>query len=283
MDTKGKFQLVALDLDGTLLSTDGTISKENKSAIQKATGKGVTFVISTGRPYCGLPLGMMEESGIQYAITANGACIYKTPGKECLFEDCMDIDLVIDILQKLLQLEIHISLFIRGEAYMPAQCQETLLKITTLPDSLKEYILSTRESIPDIGSFLREYQQPVQKLTLNFLSNPDGSYVNRNETIQILNQYSEINYLSGGYGNLELARAGVTKGKGLSLLCKTLGIPLEQSIACGDSENDLDMMKIAGLGVAMANAPEFICNQADDITLCNDEHRIAAMLEKWIV
>ena len=283
MNTKRIFRLAALDLDGTLLSTNGTISEENKSAIKKATNQGVTFAISTGRPYCGLPLATMEELGIQYAITANGACLYKAPGKECLFEDCMDTGLVIDILEKLLKLEMHISLFIQGEAYMPAQCREALLKITTLPDSLKEYILSTREGISDITGFLRECRQPVQKLTLNFLANPDGSYINRDETIKILSQYPEINYLSGGYGNLEFARAGVTKGRGLSLLCKILDIPLEQAIACGDSENDLDMMKKAGLGVAMANAPEFIRSQADDVTLDNDEHGVAAMLEKWIV
>ena len=60
MNTKRIFRLAALDLDGTLLSTNGTISEENKSAIKKATSQGVTFAISTGRPYCGLPLATME-------------------------------------------------------------------------------------------------------------------------------------------------------------------------------------------------------------------------------
>jgi hypothetical protein len=61
-----------------------------------------------------------------------------------------------------------------------------------------------------------------------------------------------------------------------------LGIPIEQSIACGDSENDLDIIKAAGLGVAMANAPKDICSQADDVTLSNDMHGVAAMLEKHL-
>ena len=56
---------------------------------------------------------------------------------------------------------------------------------------------------------------------------------------------------------------------------------MEHTIACGDSENDLDIMKAAGLGVAMANAPEEIRSQADDVTLSNDQHGVAAMLEKW--
>jgi len=65
-------------------------------------------------------------------------------------------------------------------------------------------------------------------------------------------------------------------------LCNYLNIPIEQTIACGDSENDLDIMRAAGLGIAMANAPEDIRKQADDITLDNNHHGVAAFLKKWI-
>ncbi|MCI9491770.1 MAG: HAD family phosphatase [Lachnospiraceae bacterium] len=282
MDTKKLFQLVALDLDGTLLNSDGCVSEENKAAIKKATQQGIVFAIATGRPYCGLPLEVMEELGIQYAITANGAAIYQAPEKNCLFEHCMPASLVSSILEKLLKLEIHMDIFTHGDAYTPAKCRETLRNIHSLPSSLKHYILTTREVVPDIVAFLQKGQPPIQKLTLNFQKKEDGSYIDREETIQTLNQYPKVTYLSGGYGNLEFTKNGVTKAKGLSLLCNYLGIPIEQSIACGDSENDLDIIKAAGLGVAMANAPKDICSQADDVTLSNDMHGVAAMLEKHL-
>lgn len=282
MGTGTLFRLVALDLDGTLLNSDGTVSAENKAAIKKATRQGVSFAIATGRPYRGLPLEVMEELGIQYAITANGAGIYQTPGKICLFEHCMQTELVNDILEKLLELEIHMDLFIDGNAYTPAKCRETLLGIHTLPDSLKKYILTTREVVPDIIGFLHKSQCPVQKFTLNFQQREDGAYINREETIGILRQYPGITYLSGGFGNLEFTKNGVTKAKGLSQLCGHLGIPIAQTIACGDSENDLDIIKAAGLGVAMANAPKAIRSQAGDVTLSNDMHGVAAMLEKHL-
>ncbi len=281
MNAKQTYQLVALDLDGTLLNSEGKISNENKAAIRKAAKQGVSFAIATGRPYCGLPINVMDELGIHYAITTNGAGIYKIPDKECLFEQCMPADLVLDILKQLLQLEIHMDLFIHGDAYTPAQCRETLAKITVLPPSLKKYITSTRKCLPDILAFIQENQFPVQKLTLNFMTNPDGTYIDREQTIQILNQYPEINFLSGGYGNLEFAYAGITKAKGLSFLCKRLNIPLERTIACGDSENDLDIIKAAGLGIAMANAPEDIRRQADAVTLSNDDHGVAVILDKY--
>ena len=174
------------------------------------------------------------------------------------------------------------DIFTHGDAYTPAKCRETLRNIHSLPSSLKHYILTTREVVPDIVAFLQKGQPPIQKLTLNFQKKEDGSYIDREETIQTLNQYPKVTYLSGGYGNLEFTKNGVTKAKGLSLLCNYLGIPIEQSIACGDSENDLDIIKAAGLGVAMANAPKDICSQADDVTLSNDMHGVAAMLEKHL-
>ena len=75
---------------------------------------------------------------------------------------------------------------------------------------------------------------------------------------------------------------GISKGKGLALLCQYLNISIDHTLACGDSENDLDIMKAAGLGVAMANAPRAIQELADDITLSNDEHGVAAMIQKWL-
>lgn len=282
MNTKKSFQLIALDLDGTLFHSESRVSEENKAAIKKAAGQGITFVISTGRPYKGLPLETMTELGIRYAITTNGAAVYKVPEKECLFENCMPAALVADIIEELLKLEIHMDLFIHGNAYTPVQCRETFLKIKRLPESLKEYILSTRESIPDMVTFLRKEQSPVQKLTLNFPEKESGGFIDRDKAMEILNRYPEVYYLSGGYGNLEFTKAGISKAKGLSFLCEHLHIPIEHTIACGDSENDLDIMKAAGLGIAMANAPEDIRRQADDVTLSNDEHGVAAMLEKWI-
>ncbi|MCI9176159.1 MAG: HAD family phosphatase [Lachnospiraceae bacterium] len=282
MHTNQSYRLIALDLDGTLLNSEGTISNENKTAIQKAAQQGVSFAIATGRPYCGLPLTVIKELDIRYAITTNGAGIYTIPDKNCLAEHCMPANLVIDILKKLLKLEIHMDLFIHGNAYTPAQCRKTLDKITVLPKSLKKYIYSTRKVLTDPLSFLLEGQLPVQKLTLNFMTNPDGTYKDREQAIQVLSQYPEISYLTGGYGNLEFTLAGITKAKGLSLLCRHLNISVKETIACGDSENDLDIIKAAGLGIAMANAPEDIRGQADAVTLSNDAHGVAVMLERYL-
>lgn len=143
-------------------------------------------------------------------------------------------------------------------------------------------MLTTRKSIEDMPAFLRKQNSGVQKMTLNFPEGEDNSFPDRSKAMEILDRYPQVSYLCGGYNNLEFTMAGISKGKGLALLCQYLNISIDHTIACGDSENDLDIMKAAGLGVAMANAPREIRELADDITLSNEEDGVAAMIQKWL-
>lgn len=278
-----QFQLVALDLDGTLFDSQSRISAVNKAAIRKASQAGIAFVISTGRPYAGLPLDTMSELGIRYAITTNGAAVYKVPEKECLLENCMPFDQTADLVDELLTLPIHMDLFLHGNAYTPIECREAIKTMNSLPDSLKEYILSTRSLISDITGLLRREQENVQKVTMNFPIDDAGTVLYRDKALNILDKYPDVYYLSGGFGNLEFTRKGISKAHGLTFLCEYLNIPLEQTLACGDSENDIDMLKAAGLGIAMENAPEHVKSAAAEITASNDQDGVAYVIEKWIL
>lgn len=279
---KKQILLAALDLDGTLFNSKSSISYKNKQAIKAASASGTTFVIATGRPYGGLPLDDMMELGIQYAITTNGASVYKIPEKECLLENCMPWAQTADLIDKLLSLPIHLDLFINGTAYTPDICKKAIENMTHLPKELKEYILSTRTLVPNVTELIRTKQQDVQKVTMNFPHGTDDTILYRKEAIGILDQYPDVYYLSGGYGNLEFTKKGISKAKGLAFLCDYLNIPIEQTLACGDSENDLDIMKAAGLGIAMANAPEHVKAKADEIAPSNDDDGVASIIEKWI-
>ena len=97
MNRPQKINIIALDLDGTLFNNHGQITEYTKDAIRKAVAKGVHVVISTGRPYIGLPVDELLDLGIEYAITCNGAALYEIKGKKCIYEDCMDKNQVADI------------------------------------------------------------------------------------------------------------------------------------------------------------------------------------------
>ena len=83
-------KLIALDLDGTLFTTQGTISSHTIDVLNRAKDAGIEVIISTGRPFCGLPFEQISQTSIRYAITANGAAVYKIAEKNCLFENPME-------------------------------------------------------------------------------------------------------------------------------------------------------------------------------------------------
>ena len=115
-------KLIALDLDGTLFNNQSQISAHNIDTIKKANEAGTTVVISTGRPYSGLPFEQLKGSGIRYAITTNGSAIYEIESGKCLFEEAMDEDIILPILDFLLTKDIHMDAFIGGKGYTPVQC-----------------------------------------------------------------------------------------------------------------------------------------------------------------
>ena len=262
-------KLIALDIDGTLYNKDFAVTSYNKEMIRKAVENRITVIISTGRPYIGLPVDEMKELGIQYAITANGSAVYRVPEKELLLDESMDTDLSVRLLRKLYTQSLHIDAFINGDGYTQFSTSE-LTNLLDIPDSLKKYIQTTRKTITDLAAYIEEHKLCVSKLTLNFAPDADGSYTTREKTKEILDTFPEVTYVSGGFHNLEVTRCGIAKSKGL-----------EDTMAVGDSENDLDIVKAAGIGVAMGNAQQLLKDSADFISLSNEEDGVAFAIERF--
>lgn len=274
-------KLIALDLDGTLFNSQSRISEENLAAIKKATAQGVHIVISSGRPYCGLPFDQIKGSGIRYAITTNGSAIYDITTDCCIHEDCMDNSIAFPILEYLLSKDILIDAFTEGKAVSPLKCIDVAYKLP-VPEPIKKFIIESRTRVEDLRAYLVEHQLQIQKMTLNFYPDENGVFVDREEVKQYLLSNPNVTCVSGGYNNLEFTRAGIDKGVGLHTLARHLGIDIQDTIAIGDTENDISILKAAGIGIAMANATDEVKAVASDITLSNDENGVAAAIYKYI-
>jgi Cof subfamily protein (haloacid dehalogenase superfamily) len=275
-------KLVALDLDGTLFNNESRISPGNIKAIQEVVSRNVEIVISTGRPFNGLPLEQIKGTGIRYAITTNGSGIYEIPTGKCLYENSMEPSLVLPIIRYLLSKDIHMDAFINGDSISPTKCLEVAQKLPA-PASIKKYILETRRRIDDLPAYIEENQLSVMKMTLNFYRDENGILVDRAEVNEYLSSNPNIVCVCGGYNNLEFTKTGVDKGTGLCALAGLLSIPMECTMAIGDTENDLAILKAAHLGIAMGNATDAVKAAADDITLSNEEDGVAAALAKKIL
>lgn len=274
-------QLIALDLDGTLFNKDGIISAANKEELNRAASQGVNIVISTGRPFNGLPFEQIKDTAIEYALTTNGASVYKIEGKECLYENGMDMDTILPILEWILAREIHIDIYMDGVGFTPIRCREKLGHLN-VPESLRNYMIATRTPVEDLVSYVSDCGKKLQKINLNFYPQPDGTFLHREETLQFLKANAEIEVVSGGFNNFEISKAGVTKREGLYFLANYLGTDLAHTMAMGDSENDLSMINAAGIGVAMGNASDDVKAVANHITTSNNEDGVAAAIRKFI-
>lgn len=275
-------KLVALDLDGTLFDNSSRISKRNLTAIRSITDKGIHVVISTGRPFEGIPFDQIKGTGINYAITANGSGIYEISTEKCLYENAMDEELVTPILNFLLTRDIHMDAFIGGKGYTPIQCVETAQKLT-VPSSIKNYIITTRTRLDNILQFIHENQLKVQKMTLNFYPAADGTLIDRETVRKFLVSNPSITTVCGGYNNLEFTRADANKGVGLRKLAEILGVNPDATMAIGDTENDLAIIEAAGIGVAMGNATDAVKARADYVTTTNTKDGVAAAIEHFIL
>ncbi len=265
-------KIIALDLDGTLFSGAGEVTPYTREQIRLAVRKKTTIVISTGRPFTGLPFDVAKELGIAYAITANGAAIYRIADKTCLYEDAIAPETAAEICNSLKKFHLHLDAFIDGNAYTQSSTFHIIRHSRILPESVKNYILTTRNQVPDLAAYMQENKLALQKATLTFEQESDGKLIDREETKKFLLKRPDLHVVCGGYHNLEFTKAGVTKGTGLSFLCNYLHIPLQDSMVCGDSENDLDILKAAGYAVAMENAEDEIKSVCNFVTKsCNND------------
>lgn len=192
----------------------------------------------------------------------------------------MDEDIILPILDFLLTKDIHMDAFIGGKGYTPVQCVAAGQKLAN-PPALKHYILNTRVRVDNLPLFIHENQLKVQKMTLNFY--PEGDiFKDREEVRKYLESNPAVTTVSGGYNNLEFTRADVNKGVGLQKMAQLLDIPVAQTMAVGDTENDLAIIRAAGVGVAMGNATAAVKSAADYITTSNDEDGVAAAIAHFL-
>ena len=275
-------KLVALDMDGTLYTDKLVITEENRKAIKDALAAGVHVIISTGRPYCALPLDIFRELGIRYAITSNGGGIYDITDNTCLFERCLLVEIVVPIIRYLQTKDIQYDAFIGGKRYRESSKQIIIDRLTQFPAATRAMVKTNALFVNDLASFIEEENLAMQKMTINFYPLADGTFKDRDEVWEYLSSIPEITALCGGYKNIEYTLNGTSKALGLRFLADYLNVPMEATMACGDTQNDADIMQAAAIGVAMGNADNEIKAIADFVSKTNNESGVAHAINKFV-
>lgn len=270
-------RLIALDLDGTLLDSQKRLSARNEAVLLECIQRGIHIVPCTGRIWGGVPEFLRKMPGIRYAITTNGALVEDVKEHLVLDERKLSCAQAIDILELAGQFHTMYDAYVNGYAYGESRFLEHMNDFG-IPSVLQTMILQTRQEVPDVMEKVREENCPVDKVNYFF-----GDQQERARARQALQGRGDVVVSSSFDNNLEINALGATKGEAILRLAKHLGLNREQTMSFGDGENDVTMIRMAGLGVAMENAVEMLKREADYVTVTNDEDGVADAIEKLVL
>ncbi|WP_077621821.1 Cof-type HAD-IIB family hydrolase [Sediminibacillus massiliensis] len=280
-------QLVAIDLDGTLLNSQGQISKENIKAIREAQSVGIEVVIATGRGQFDVR-HLFKGSGIQtWIIGANGATVHK-PSGELFHSVALEKESAVSIIEWLEKQEYYYEVFSDDQIYTPLNGKQIIdIEIDRIhsanPDAdidrLKE---SARLQFGQFGFSIIPSVKILEGSDVNIYNILAFSFDKSKLAagIERFKNRKDITLVSSGEHNFELEDINASKGIALNIVAEEIGVKNNNIIAIGDSQNDLSMFEEAGLSFAMNNAGQFMKNAADEITLSNDENGVAMVLRQ---
>lgn len=270
-----KIRLIAVDMDGTVLRTDRTVSERTAAALQKAAERGCVVVPASGRVAGNLPKQVVSIPGIRYAITSNGASVIDMLKKVPIYSDLMDAETSRRLVERLLSEGYFAEAYCGGTAYSDRNALNNLKRLNP-PEEILSFIEKSQIFVDDLPKYLVSHRLCPEKINLPFL--PHGKVEGLRSRLGSNKKYTLCSSLSD---NIEINRAGCSKGKALEHLCGLLEIRREEVLAVGDGGNDLTMLRFAGTGVAMRNASPQALAAADCVTATNDEDGVALAVEKF--
>ncbi|WP_350344091.1 HAD family hydrolase [Proteinivorax tanatarense] len=279
------YKIIAIDIDGTLIDSGGNIQPNTAKAIKTACAQGIVVTLSTGRSY---------HSALYYAkklnikaplISANGSMIRDPLNgevKQCHNFSNKNLSKILGALKS------EKELFIQGYHLdgIVSFGKNNIINLTKMLNG------TNRFSLKNTLRMLKDYKESKVRIKRN-LTVDDGYQIHKffivgpkkgckflEEKLERFQCVIEPHYI-GNHGYLEIIPNRVSKGEGLRWLAKYYNIPMEQTIAIGDSGNDVSMFKKSGMAIAMANGTKEAKSNADHITFSNNDNGVATAIKEF--
>jgi Cof subfamily protein (haloacid dehalogenase superfamily) len=263
--TSVPYELVAIDVDGTLLDSDYQVSAGAREAIHALREHGMMPVLITGRSTLSIAHLYDELDLSPYYITSGGAYVGQFGGDAILDAPIYQEDAV----------AIVAMARERGAGICFHQPDQLYCELNDRMMALIRSIVG--DSVVRVDNVLATTTAPA-KITA-FGERGELEALDREMAARDM----RITTVFSGAIFLEIAREGVNKGNALTVLAGYLGIPLERVAVIGDQENDISMFRIAGLTIAMGNAPDVVKRQAQHVAPTNNEGGLAWALSNIVL
>jgi len=252
-------RLLALDVDGTLLRSDNTVSEANTAAVARALALGWRVVLSTGKPPWAIA-ALAARLGLQGPhVVANGAAVWSPEGGTEVLHQIR----IADVRQALAYAAaVGRPRAVSGPRGVFCEPDWGVPEVTAALAHVGEQPPTV---VPDAVAV---EPQPWKVITIVPLQapNPTAPPVASGRWVRTAPPFYEV------------IPAAASKAAALATVCQRLAIPREGAVAIGDSENDIEVLRWAGLGIAMANAPAHVRAVADMVTASNDQDGVAQAL-----
>ena len=268
--------LIALDMDGSLLTTEKHLTPRAKAALSRAAEAGTLIVPATGRFYKGLPAELRSEPYLRYCITINGAHVYDALFDRTISAAELPCARALDAMEYLDTQDVIYDCYQSDWGWITRKFWDTASEF--VPDQYYLKMLrSLRNPVDELKTHLRKVGRNVQKIII--FTRTDEL---QDELLQHLpGQFPDMVVTSSARHNIELNAPAANKGTALQALTEALEIPMKQVMAVGDGLNDRSMLEAAGFAVAMGNAHPAIKAIADYVTDDCDHDGAAKAIERF--
>jgi hypothetical protein len=256
-------RLLASDLDGTLLRSDGTVSSRTRAAVDAAAGAGIEMIIVTGRPPRWVRPLVDQLGDLGLVVCANGATVYDPSRHEVVAHIGLDPVSAAEVVRRLKERWPELSYAVEQE-----------LTFGWDPAYSSRYQPAKGSRRAPIEELVRE---PVTKLLARHSAPAPQDLAE--QARELLGELAVVTH-SDDPSLLEISSPGVHKAATLERLASEQGIGAAEVVAFGDMPNDLQLLGWAGHGVAVANAHPTLLEAADEVTASNDDDGVALVIER---
>ncbi|MCD4671071.1 MAG: Cof-type HAD-IIB family hydrolase [Anaerolineaceae bacterium] len=261
-----QIKLIAIDLDGTLLADHYHISKKNIAAVRKATDNGVPVYLISGRATFGMEFAA-EALGLTTPLIAyNGAFIFDPTNQEVVYSRSLQREMAKRAIEIFRQKDIYVGYYAGMNWYADKLCKEMRAEGKALNRN------------PEVVDNLVDAELPgphkLIAIEFNDENKLQDAYKELRRTLLDLNAHFSETFA------LEIFDQQVSKAAALQYILNLQGLTVDNLLVIGDNFNDISMMQLAGVSVAVENAPEEVKTHADWIVPSNKDHGVAIAIER---